>query len=215
MNLHKEMSNAQKRELINGQYDIGLFQEWCEKSEPFYDFTEYEQHSTYNLKRFFSRQQCGTTVLLRHKADLGVREAYHFLSQDKEFLINKPKAITAVYMEPDVGKRLLVISVHGHNGWPKHKKAPLQRQLYQLQQLLNETQCPTILAGDFNTFTEDRKAVMFEFVRTFGFKVYESAAFDEKKTLDYVFASNGITIDNFKIKRGLSDHPAMAFTIKL
>ena len=93
------MSAAQKSEFKRGAYDIGLFQEWCENTDSFYDRNEYQQCSTWALKRTLSRKLCGTVVLIDRKILGKNAKDFHFLSPDTESIIGTPKSMTAVYLE--------------------------------------------------------------------------------------------------------------------
>ena len=87
--------------------------------------------------------------------------------------------------------------MHGHNGWPGREPEPLQRQIEQLTDLLNQTKCPVVLTGDFNTFTVERTNVILDFVKKQRFSsVINSAVYNPKKNvvLDYVF-SRDVTIE--------------------
>lgn len=222
LNMHKDMSVEQQKQLARGGYHIALLQEYCEKEgTPFVNIKEYEEHHTWALKRMRTREQCGTVVLLKTISKLAHTKGYSFLSPDLEAVIRTPKSMTAVYMEftspVNVSyprKCLLVVSIHGHNGWPWREAKPLERQLEQLTQILVEYECPAIIAGDFNTFNELRQEAVFGFMRRQGFTNFNSAVFDATRTLDYVFA-RGVTIEHFKTLRGLSDHPGMEFSITL
>jgi len=216
--MHKDMSSVQKEHLVRRGYHVALLQEYCEKSTPFCDSTVYEEFHTWALQRMRTGEQCGTVVLLNREIKANSIKSWSFLSPDLEAIIRTPKSMTAVYFElPSSSlepKRLLVVSIHGHNGWPWREAKPLERQLQQLKELLTQYQCPAVISGDFNTFTEPRREVVHSFMKEFGFTQSKNAPFDATRTLDYVFA-RGLTIDNFQPLWGLSDHPGMEFVITL
>lgn len=214
LNLAKRMDAAQEKLMREENFDACFFQEYVMENSWVMDF-DFDFFETVALKSLFKDRHCGTAILLKEKYS-AMATKRSFLSPDKEFLIRKNKSMTAVVCGPseEFPKGLLLVSVHGHNGWPLRKPEPLKRQLEELTVLLAGThQMPAVIAGDFNTFNVEREAVVYNFMRSNGvWTDWRPAYYDNKKTLDHIF-TRGIKIKNFTTRKGLSDHPAMIFEI--
>lgn len=217
MNMAKRMDKAQADFLAEGGFDVALLQEVL-FDQTYYDFQTFFAYETTAFKTLFKRRPSGTAVLVRHGLCDGV--AFEgILTSDREFLRRTPKSMSVAELKgiDESAARLVVVSIHGHNGWPLRKVKPLTRQLALLEPMLFRTRSegiPVVLAGDFNTLTEERMAAVFEFMRVHGFKQWKGAAYDQTRTLDHVFA-RGVEISNFVVHRGFSDHPAIEFQIKV
>jgi exonuclease III len=214
LNLAKLMNEDQANFIKQNDFDVIMMQEWNDVENPIDKIPNYSFFFNPVMKRLFKDNYTGVTTGI--ETDFIMNDFHYLKSKDKEFLIGSAKGITVidgVFLRDGKANPIIIVNVHGHNGWPKHKPEPLKRQLEALAPFLSDLSKPAILAGDFNTFNNEREYALMEFARTHGFKDWESASYDDKKTLDHVFIRGGI-IKKSEIVRGLSDHPAIDFWVE-
>ncbi|SDJ77286.1 Uncharacterized conserved protein YafD, endonuclease/exonuclease/phosphatase (EEP) superfamily [Ferrimonas sediminum] len=86
-----------------------------------------------------------------------IQSTYLQLSAPTEPVTNTPKASLMSELIMADGQSLLMVNIHGINFVTNAK---YQRQLDTLESAIDRHQGPVIFAGDFNTWSDDRKALL-------------------------------------------------------
>jgi len=136
----------------------------------------------------------------------------------REPVIATPKmAMFAEYTLKDTDRTLLTANIHAINFVSRGKH---EHMLAELESVLAEHDGPMILAGDFNTWTEEKTRTLREMIKRLGMN--EVSFSNDHRTrvfgnaLDWVFA-RGLTVKEAKVHGAVngSDHKPMevAFSI--
>ncbi len=131
---------------------------------------------------------------------------------DVEPVIHTPKALTiARYPIAGQSEKLLVISVHGINAVPY---AAFARHMEMIAEEVRDYRGPILLAGDFNSNTDEKVSHLLEVTASLGFRNL-SFRNDERRTvfghvIDYIFVRGlGVWDSEVLGKLTSSDHKAM------
>ena len=136
----------------------------------------------------------------------------------REPVIATPKmAIIAEYSLAGTDQTLLTANIHAINFVSKEKH---QHMLSQLEALLAGHHGPVILAGDFNTWTEEKTQTLRQMVQRLGLN--EVSFHEDHRTrifgdaLDWVFAK-GLSVESSKIHGSVtgSDHKPLEVAFSL
>lgn len=206
--------NLQKKGLVSWALrafnpDFALFQEHWLLPNRDACFPNYEVHHTISLTKKGS--PCGTAVYAK---DGDVVNVMNIATSQKEFFIKARKTATAVQMfDKETGKLFWLMSVHGYNGWPTHNVTKFALSIAEFIRALPPNE-PAIIAGDFNTFTEEHLAALNVEMVALGFSRRISIPYDKKKTLDHVY-TRGATASLITSGHDESDHPFIVFEAKI
>jgi endonuclease/exonuclease/phosphatase (EEP) superfamily protein YafD len=189
--------------------DLAFFQEYWQKKP-----LEMEGCASSGANPFTKQGMgCGTQVFYK-KTKLKKVKYIPMLSADKEaWPIRTRKSATLVHLTTG-DRNLIAISLHGMNNWPSKKAAPLERQMKDVMKVLSEfpKDYPVIFAGDFNTSTDKRLGIVINSMRSNGFINSYSAKHENGDTLDWVWV-RGCVLSDTSHADGISDHPALVFTV--
>lgn len=134
----------------------------------------------------------------------------HFRTEDLEPFVKSPKTSLVSVYKMRTQKNLMIVNIHGIN-W--RSSEALQRQLEQVEVLIQNHRGPLIFAGDFNTRNDSRVRLTDQFMINNGLIKIEFAN-DERAPemyIDHVYY-RGLTVVESQLITDLagSDHPALA-----
>lgn len=159
----------------------------------------------------YQQQKSGILNLSRLDADR------YCLNGSQEPLLRLPKLMSAMRFPFENGKSLLMINVHLINfDWTNHS---YQKQLDGLKVLIQQHQGAVILAGDFNTWNEKRKAKLLEL--TNDLQLAEVQIIPDIRTtafgypLDYIFTRDIIVHSTTSYTVKSSDHNPLELDFSL
>lgn len=202
----KAGAEAHAYSLMN-QCDIACFQEW-KAGRVILGVDSYRNTNA------FERDGDACGVLTTWKSTAPCLEAAAKYTTDVEFWVKTRKSslITRHVVE---GHPLLVINVHGFNGWPLKKVEPLLRQLNQLMDTILAFDGPIVVGGDFNTSTDARLDAVNTFFKDLDFSEHIATDYPKShRTLDHVYGRGCGLLTVSRIQGG-SDHTATVVGVKL
>jgi endonuclease/exonuclease/phosphatase (EEP) superfamily protein YafD len=197
--------NLEKRGLVKWALDtfnpdIALFQEHWQKENQVHRAPGYfVKHTESYLKK---NSPCGTACYSRNP----VQAWESVVTKQKEFFISMRKTMCAVKVNG-----VWFMSVHVYNGWPFKSVRKMTDCIYEFATSIPRNE-PAVIAGDFNTWTEEHLDAAYFTLSRLGFTKEMSIPFDKKKTLDHVF-SRGVRAKKVTSDFDESDHPYFLFDV--
>ncbi|AWW34787.1 endonuclease/exonuclease/phosphatase family protein [Mannheimia varigena] len=198
-NIHKGKDPNWQEDLkkFTKKKDFVLLQE-ATSGQQISDLLSQFENSLHIFAFQYQQQKSGILNLSHLDADR------YCLNGSQEPLLRLPKLMSAMRFPFENGQSLLVINVHLINfDWTNHS---YQKQLDGLKVLIQQHQGAVILAGDFNTWNEKRKAKLLEL--TNDLQLAEVQIIPDIRTtvfgypLDYIFT------------RDIIVHSATSYTVK-
>ncbi|MBT3980543.1 MAG: endonuclease/exonuclease/phosphatase family protein [Bacteriovoracaceae bacterium] len=212
-NVYKEQKENWQTEYrkLKGNYDIHIFQEaMCCQTKP-------ERGYQQVFAKSFIYTNTGVATGVSTSSRVGAVFSQYLRSIGREPIVATPKmALITKYSLP-YGEKLLVANIHSLN-FVSNKEWAMQ--LTGLLSKLSQHKGPLLIAGDFNTWNEERVATMLKSTNKLRLN---SVSFNNSDTrlrilgypLDHIFY-RGLTVKNANvIKSNGSDHQPMSVQFKV
>lgn len=218
-NVHKGFDQGWEEDLsrLSGAADLVLLQEAFLGGKMRQFFKERSQKN-WQYAQSFRYARGGDTTGVALGASVQPREVSFARSPGREPVIHTPKmAVVASYALEGSAEPLLVVNVHGQL---LTSYAWYEAQLRNLADIIRKHRGPVIWAGDFNSWTAARLALVQRLAGELGFSPVRFVPDERKKVLgnpiDHVFV-RGFTVESSRVYGELrsSDHQALNCVLRL